>query len=92
MGRLLHPYRPDALEALQAAIAGGARAVKWLPAAMGMDPASPRCDAFYRVLAETRLPLIVHCGEEKAVKGGDTQHLGNPSCCAAPSMPASPWW
>ena len=74
----IHPYRPDAVDALQAAIAGGARAVKWLPAAMGMDPASPKCDAFYRLLAEARLPLIVHCGEEKAVKGGDTQHLGNP--------------
>ena len=74
----IHPYRPDAVDALQSAIAGGARAVKWLPAAMGMDPASAKCDAFYRVLADARVPLIVHCGEEKAVKGGDTQHLGNP--------------
>src|SRR5262249_48148941 len=24
------------------------------------------------------MPLLVHCGEEKAVHGGDTQHLGNP--------------
>ncbi len=74
----IHPYRPDAVDALQAAIAGGARGVKWLPAAMGMDPASSRCEPFYRVLADARVPLIVHCGEEKAVKGGDTQHLGNP--------------
>ena len=74
----IHPYRADAVDALQSAIAGGARAVKWLPAAMGMDPASPRCDAFYQALAAARLPLIVHCGEEKAVKGGDSQHLGNP--------------
>lgn len=74
----IHPYRPDAVDALQAAIAHGARAVKWLPAAMGMDPASPRCNVFYRALAEARLPLIVHCGEERAVKGGNTQHLGNP--------------
>lgn len=74
----IHPYRPAAVAALEAAIADGARAVKWLPAAMGMDPASPRCEAFYRVLAERRVPLIVHCGEEKAVKGGDAQALGNP--------------
>lgn len=74
----IHPYRADAVDALRASIAGGARAVKWLPAAMGMDPASSKCDAFFRVLAETRVPLIVHCGEEKAVKGSDTQHLGNP--------------
>lgn len=74
----IHPYRRDAVPALQAAIATGARAVKWLPAAMGMDPAAPRCDAFYRVLADAGVPLIVHGGEEKAVKGGDSQHLGNP--------------
>ena len=74
----IHPYRADAVDALQAAVAGGACAVKWLPAAMGMDPASKRCDAFFRVLAERRLPLIVHCGEEKAVKGSDSKHLGNP--------------
>lgn len=74
----IHPYRPDAVDALGQAARQGARAVKWLPAAMGMDPAAPRCDAFYRALAETRLPLIVHCGEEKAAKGGDSQAFGNP--------------
>lgn len=74
----IHPYRPDAVAALLAAAASGARAVKWLPAAMGMDPASARCDAFYRALADLDLPLIVHCGEEKAVRGGDSQAYGNP--------------
>ena len=74
----LHPYRKDAVDRLKASISQGARAVKWLPAAMGMDPADPKCDAFYRVLAETGTPLIVHCGEEKAVKGSDTQAFGNP--------------
>ncbi|MRR51115.1 MAG: amidohydrolase [Rhodocyclaceae bacterium] len=74
----IHPYRADAVDALQQAAEQGARAVKWLPAAMGMDPAAPRCDAFYRELARRDLPLIVHCGKEEAVKGGDTQHLGNP--------------
>ena len=74
----IHPYRPAAVDALQATISGGARAVKWLPAAMGMDPGSPKCDAFYRVLATSGTPLIVHCGEEKAVKGSDLQAFGNP--------------
>jgi mannonate dehydratase len=74
----IHPYKNPAVDQLKAAIFSGARAVKWLPAAMGMDPADARCDAFYRVLAEHGTPLIVHCGEEKAVKGGDTQALGNP--------------
>lgn len=74
----LHPYRAGAADELRLAVANGARAVKWLPAAMGMDPADAKCDAFYRVLAETGTPLIVHCGEEKAVKGSDTQAYGNP--------------
>src|SRR6185369_4686858 len=69
----IHPYRSNALDALQAAITDGVRAVKWLPAAMGMDPASTRCDAFYRMLATSGVPLIIHCGEEQAVKGGDSQ-------------------
>ena len=74
----IHPYRADALDAVHAAIADGACAIKWLPPAMGMDPASARCEAFYRLLAEHRLPLIVHCGKEEAVKGVHQQHLGNP--------------
>lgn len=74
----LHPYHAAAVDDLKQAISDGARAVKWLPAAQGMDPASARCDAFYRVLAESGVPLIVHCGEEKAVKGSDTQAFGNP--------------
>lgn len=74
----IHPYRAAAVDDLQAAISAGARAVKWLPAAMGMDPADARCDAFYRVLAARGTPLIVHCGEEKAVRGSDTQAYGNP--------------
>ena len=63
---------------LKTAISNGARAVKWLPAAMGMDPADARCDAFYQTLAASGTPLIVHCGEEKAVKGSNTQAYGNP--------------
>jgi mannonate dehydratase len=74
----IHPYRGDALAALGRAVAEGARAIKWLPGAQGMDPASPLCDPFYAALAEHGLPLITHAGEEQAVHGGNTQHLGNP--------------
>ena len=74
----LHPYHAAAVNDLQAAIANGARAVKWLPAAQGMDPAEAKCAAFYRELAASGTPLIVHCGEEMAVKGSDTQAYGNP--------------
>jgi uncharacterized protein len=74
----IHPYRSDAVERLSRVAAEGARALKWLPNAMGIDPASPRCDGFYDKLAELGLPLITHCGEEQAVDSGEDQELGNP--------------
>jgi mannonate dehydratase len=74
----VHPYRKDAIAALEAVAKSGARGIKWLPAAQGMHPASPKCLPFYDALARLKLPLLVHCGEEKAVHGGDTQHFGNP--------------
>ena len=74
----VHPYRADCVEALEKAKADGARAVKWLPAAMGMDPASPKCDRFYTALARLGVPLITHAGLERAVTGADEQDYGNP--------------
>lgn len=73
----IHPYRLDCVTALEQAVRAGARAVKWLPAAMGIDPASPRCDGFYAALARLDLPLITHGGMERAVNAGN-QELGNP--------------
>jgi mannonate dehydratase len=74
----IHPYRKDALAALENAVANGARAMKWLPAAMGIDPGAARCDAFYRLLAKHDLPLITHAGHEAAVAGTARQDYGNP--------------
>jgi mannonate dehydratase len=74
----IHPYRADCVEALERAKAAGARAVKWLPAAMGMDPASPLCDRFYAAAARLALPIISHAGLERAVMGTDAQDYGNP--------------
>jgi len=74
----IHPYRADAVDALEHAAAEGARAVKWLPPAMGIDPASSRCKRFYRALARLDLPLISHAGEERAVLGAEAHMLGNP--------------
>ena len=74
----IHPYRADCVEALEAAKRDGARAVKWLPAAMGMDPGSPKCDRFYAALARLDVPLIAHAGLERAVHGADEQEFGNP--------------
>jgi mannonate dehydratase len=74
----VHPYRRDAIPRLDRAAEAGARAVKWLPNAMGIDPASPRCDAFYDRLVELDVPLIAHAGKEYAIDAGETQELGNP--------------
>lgn len=74
----VHPYREDALEALEWAAAQGARAVKWLPPAMGMDPSAKRCDAYYDTLIRLNLPLLTHGGDEQAVHRGASAALGNP--------------
>ncbi len=74
----IHPYRKDAVEALEKAAEGGAVAMKWLPNAQQMDPASPRCDALYAKMAALGIPLITHAGEEKAVEAEEMQKLGNP--------------
>lgn len=74
----IHPYRADALARLDAALAAGARAVKWLPSAMNIDLRDPRCRPFCERLARAGRPLIVHCGEELAVPGAGRDELGNP--------------
>lgn len=74
----VHPYRSDALAALRQCIAQGARAVKWLPSSMGIDPLDARCKPFFDVLVAHELPLIVHGGDEHAVPGLNQQTLGNP--------------
>jgi uncharacterized protein len=74
----IHPYRADAIEELDWSVGQGARAVKWLPSAMGMDPASPKCDRFYQALVRLNLPLLTHAGEEQAIAGGSMAELNNP--------------
>lgn len=74
----IHPYRTDAIERLTKAVQAGARAVKWLPNAMLIDPAAPRCDAFYDALVRYDLPLITHAGFEAAVHSPEGQSMGNP--------------
>ena len=74
----VNPYRPDALVELEKWARRGARVVKWLPNAMGIDPSDPRCDPFYQKMKELDLILLSHGGEEKAVEAEEDQKLGNP--------------
>lgn len=78
-GASVHPYRKDALARLERALDGGARLVKWLPNAMGIDPKDARCLPFYRVLAERRVPLLSHTGDEQAVDAREAQAFGHPA-------------
>jgi uncharacterized protein len=80
----IHPYRADAVEALQWAKANGARAVKWLPPAMGIDLRHPKSLAFYDALVRLDVPLLTHAGEEKAVPGAERYELSNPLMLRAP--------
>jgi uncharacterized protein len=74
----VNPYRPDALVELDKWAERGARVIKWLPNAMGIDPADPHCDSFYQRMRERDLILLSHGGEEKAVEAEEDQKLGNP--------------
>jgi predicted TIM-barrel fold metal-dependent hydrolase len=74
----VHPYRADAVEALERWARRGGRMVKWLPNAMGIDPSDAACDPFYAKMKELGLALLSHGGEEKAVEAKEDQRLGNP--------------
>src|SRR6185503_17248900 len=74
----VNPYRADAIGELEKWAQRGARVVKWLPNAMGIDPSDPQCDKFYEKMKELDLILLSHGGEEKAVEAEEDQKLGNP--------------
>jgi mannonate dehydratase len=74
----VHPYRRDAVARLEEVAAGGARAIKWLPNSMGIDPAHPRCRPYYERMAALGLRLLTHVGLERAVVSAHDQENGNP--------------
>jgi uncharacterized protein len=74
----VNPYRADAIEELEKWAARGARSVKWLPNAMGIDPSDELCNPFYQKMKQLGLVLLSHGGEEKAVEAEEDQKLGNP--------------
>ncbi len=74
----IHPWRKDALEALEKAHEAGARAIKWLPPAQGIRPDHARCIPFYKTMARLNMPLLCHTGEEKAVISASPEHWGAP--------------
>jgi uncharacterized protein len=79
LGASIHPYRTDALEALEQAVALGAVLIKWLPPSQRIDPASPLCRPFYARMRELGLPLLSHTGAERTLPMSDAP-LGDPRC------------
>ena len=53
-------------------------AVKWLPSSMNIDLREARSLAFAEAATALGMPLIVHCGEERAVPGARRDDLVNP--------------
>lgn len=74
----VHPYRADAVRELERCAQQGVKLCKWLPNAMGIDPADARCDAAYDALARLGIALLTHTGDEHAVDAAGAQDLGNP--------------
>jgi predicted TIM-barrel fold metal-dependent hydrolase len=74
----VHPYDPEALAKLDAYADQGARIVKWLPNAQGMDPSDPAIGPYYKKMADRGMILLCHTGLESAVHSPEDQRLGNP--------------
>ena len=74
----VHPYRKDAVQRLEELHKRGARLIKWLPNAMGIDPADPKVDPFYDAVVRLNYTILTHAGEEQAVEAEEAQELGNP--------------
>ncbi len=74
----VHPYRRDAVAALEKWAQRGARVVKWLPNSMGIDPSHDLCAPYYAKMREHGMVLLTHAGDEKAVDAEEDQRYGNP--------------
>ena len=76
-GVSINPQRQDAVEEVHRCADAGAALVKVLPNAQQFNPADTRYKAFYRALAERKLPFLSHVGYEFSLIGRD-QSVGDP--------------
>lgn len=74
----VHPYRKDAVEQLNFWSSKGVRFIKWLPNAMGIDPANQAIKDYYQQVKKNDMVIITHTGHEAAVEAESYQALGNP--------------
>jgi len=70
-GASIHPYRrwgkATATDMLEEVAAAGAVLIKWLPLAQNIDMGHPLTMAFLRRAGEIGMPMLIHCGDEKAL-------------------------
>ncbi len=76
-GVSINPQRRDAVEEIHRCADAGAALVKVLPNAQQFNPADLHYKAFYRALAERKLPFLSHVGYEFSLIGKD-QSVGDP--------------
>jgi predicted TIM-barrel fold metal-dependent hydrolase len=76
-GVSINPQRRDAVEEVHRCADAGATLVKVLPNAQQFNPVDPHYKAFYRALAERKLPFLSHVGYEFSLIGKD-QSVGDP--------------
>jgi predicted TIM-barrel fold metal-dependent hydrolase len=77
-GVSINPQRRDAVEEVHRCADADAALVKVLPNAQQFNPADLRYKAFYRALAERKLPFLSHVGYEFSLIGKD-QSVGDPN-------------
>lgn len=73
----VHPYREDAVQALEAWSQRGAKTVRWVPAVQLIDPADEANDAYYAALKRLDMTLLVEAGKAREVAHSRPE-LANP--------------
>ena len=76
-GPSINPQRKDAIDEVHRCADAGAVLIKVLPNAQHFDPSDRKYVAFYRALAQRKLPFLSHVGYEFSLIGKD-QSLGDP--------------
>lgn len=82
-GVSINPQRKDAIDELHRCVDAGAALVKVLPNAQQFDPANKQYKAFYRAMAQRKIPFLSHVGYEFSLIGKD-QSVGDPDRLRVP--------
>ena len=82
-GVSINPQRRDAIDELHRCVDAGAALVKVLPNAQQFDPSNKQYKAFYRAMAQRKIPFLSHVGYEFSLIGKD-QSVGDPDRLRVP--------